>query len=365
MNTIELTESLLRQIESLPDGGAFYAGGQLWTSYNGCQKPEHLGKSHGSLHDRIMLLLADGNVPIEVRSQETSRWGRGRGDFFRVVGYRVEPAKFNTAGEPIKSSDELIERLPMPIPGQQYDRSTFKAQGKTWILVEHGKAPANVYLQAHEWEYLDVSHQVASSGYLSIQAGGWIWENIAGWRPVDGDLAKYIKPVQPVKAEPKMDESKTFVRDGIEWTRWDRKSIGCPKELVGLKAGEWGFYRGTAGCIDGYDSRAFPAAAMDVHGDSYWNPANIAIVGYRVIKKVVESAKPAHKSAILTEVDRNADMIKRDGKGPLTGDALIKQLVGNGNIFGKPTPEPMHPLYRVAPISRTGTSLWGAEHNEE
>lgn len=70
------------------------------------------------------------------------------------------------------------------------------------------------------------------------------------------------------------------------------------------------------------------------------------------------SAAKAASAPEATAPDPNAAMIDRDGAA-LTFEDRVTALAGNGCIFGAPRLERCN-LLTVAPITASGSSLWGA-----
>lgn len=152
---------------------------------------------------------------------------------------------------------------------------------------------------------------------------------------------------------------KTFEAHGHTWFDCS-EDRACPEELKDALSEEWAYIPNTTA---GRPLMALTSAASQGN-ERDWGRGYFT--AFRLLKSSASPVtKPATKPATNLP-DLNADMIGRDGK-PETAEEkqerLVKQLVGNGKIFPNVKVE-LSPLLRVAPISKTGFSLWGAEHNE-
>lgn len=156
------------------------------------------------------------------------------------------------------------------------------------------------------------------------------------------------------------EQPKTFLQDGVEWVRIHSMET-MPPELAGVNGFEWE----TISIAGRRDVRTNPPDSKNLYWGTGWQYA-----GYRILTSVEAgktsdaASRPEKAKPVITEDEANAAMIKADGE-PETSlqrfDRLVKEMVGNGNIFAPPK-RTVHPLFRVTPTTTTGHVLWGAEH---
>lgn len=218
----------------------------------------------------------------------------------------------------------------------------FYYEGQDWIFFTGTKTPPELHpgVEGGKWRILRMDGQAYTMPYAPCRSDAFFRNRnsstcvIGYW--YDG-------------AKKTSTDTKTFKFKGHVWTHCTNDEM--PAELAGIKAGEWQYltHGGMRTGLIGLDPR-------DANHPHYWDGHRNGIIAYRILN--------AEKKEIPAPVaDPNADMLKRDGEPETAAEKqakLVEALVGNGCIFAPPKQEVPN-LFRVAPITGTGTSLWGAE----
>lgn len=254
----------------------------------------------------------------------------------------------------------------------QVDGEVFEAGGRSWIGFKGQECPEELKEHWKTWHFLraDGKRSPCSSPIPTVVVGLWGRDREDPTRVVG-----YWYEGAENRAKPKTIAegmaSGTFERYGHIWTAW-KKGDPMPAALVGIPAKGWAFLQGGT-----YAEHAATGPA----NNACWSPEKSGIIAWRLVgqqapsigellrAKLEADKKPKHQSpseikyhAEQAEKKANAAMILADGQPETPAeklDRLVKEMVGNGDIFAPPKKEVPN-LYRVAGISRTGTSFWGA-----
>jgi len=329
---------VLANVEAFPVGSTFVHNQKTWFAWPMSGIPVPLTEFKGAYrillrsgyeHGRVGMKYPTKNWDWMKHTESTISDGN-------IVGYWYEAEEIRE--QKTENALKIIE-----------------CHGRTWFVTDR-KIPRELPdLRSGEWEYITPGLTSGpATATLKLRSEGVAWGRIYAYRSLIGDGPK-----------------KTFTdRDDIEWTNWDKASGKMPKAVAGLEAGDFEVLLRNGGTLG---NRTADRLNWDL---------DTSIVAYRIINKApdVKRVKPkdaadtdalakllAKQKADALELDTklaNQDMIARDGE-PETPEAkhdrLVKELVGDGNIFPVPKVE-VHPLFRVAPIPKTGMlTLWGSD----